>query len=53
MRTSIMWHNRFSENKNEAVEAYIWDRDLKTKKPQHRDSKIKKTMTSIFGTKTP
>ena len=29
MLTLIMWHNRFSENENEAVEAHI---------PRHRDS---------------
>ena len=34
MSTLIMWHNRFSENENEAVEAHI---------PRHRDSKTKKT----------
>ena len=39
----IMWHNRFSENKNEAVEAHIpRHRESKTKKPRHRDSKAKK-----------
>ena len=38
-----MWHNRFSENENEAVEAHIpRHRDSKTKKPRHRDSKTKK-----------
>ena len=31
-----LWHNRFSENENEAVEARIqWHRDSKTKKPWH------------------
>ena len=43
MLTLIMWHNRFSKNENEAVEAHIprhWD--SKTKKPGHRDSKAKK-----------
>ena len=43
MSTLIMWHNRFSENENEAVEAHIpRHRDSKTKKPRHRDSKAKK-----------
>ena len=43
MLTLIMWHNRVSENKNEAVEAHIpRHRDSKTKKPRHRDSKTKK-----------
>ena len=43
MSTLIMWHNRFSENENEAVEAHIpRHRDSKTKKPRHRDSKTKK-----------
>ena len=42
MRHKIMWHNRFSENENEAVEAYIpQHRDVKTKKTRHRDSKTK------------
>ena len=42
MRHKIMWHNRFSENENEAVETYIpQHRDVKTKKPRHRDSKTK------------
>ena len=40
----IMWHNRFSENKNEAVEAHI---------PRHRESKIKKPRHRDLGTKTP
>ena len=39
MSTLIMWHNRFSENKNEAVEAHIpQHRDSKTKKPRHRET---------------
>ena len=43
MSTLIMWHNRFSENENEAMEAHIpRHRDSKTKKPRHRDSKAKK-----------
>ena len=38
-----MWHNRFSENENEVVEAHLPRyRDSQTKKPQHRDSKAKK-----------
>ena len=37
MLTLIMWHNRFSKNENEAVEAHIpQHRDSKTKKPRHR-----------------
>ena len=44
MSTLIMWHNRFSENGNKAMEAHIpRQQDSKTKKPRHRDS----------GTKTP
>ena len=41
MSTLIMWHNRFSENGNEAVEAHI---------PRHRDSKtfFQRTKTSRF-----
>ena len=43
MLTLVMWHNRFSENENEAVETHIpRHRDSKTKKPQHRDSKAEK-----------
>ena len=43
MSTLIVWHNRFSENENEAVEAHIpRHRDSKTKKPRHRDSKAEK-----------
>ena len=43
MLTLIMWHNRFSENENEIVEAHLpRHRDSQTKKPQHRDSKPKK-----------
>ena len=42
MSTLIMWHNRFSESENEAVEAHILQyRDSKTKKPRHRESKAK------------
>ena len=38
-----LWHNRFSENENEALEAnIIRHQDSKTKKPRHRDSKVKK-----------
>ena len=48
MLTLIMWHNRFSENENEAVEAHIpRHRDSKTKKPRHRDSKTKKPRHSF------
>ena len=43
MSTLIMWHNRFSENENEAVEAHIPRyQDSKIKKPRQRDSKAKK-----------
>ena len=39
MLISIMWHNRFSENENEVVEAHIpRHRDSKTKKPRHRET---------------
>ena len=39
MSTLIMWHNRFSENINEAAETHIpRHRDPKTKKPRHRVS---------------
>ena len=39
MSTLIMWHNRFSENENEAAEAHIpRTRDSKTKKPPHRET---------------
>ena len=39
MLTLIMWHNRFSENENQAVEAHIpRHRHSKTKKPRHRVS---------------
>ena len=42
MLTLIMWRNRFSENKNEVVEAHLPRHgDSQTKKPQHRDSKAK------------
>ena len=43
MLTLIIWHNRFSENENEVVEAHLpRHRDSQTKKAQHRDSKAKK-----------
>ena len=55
MSTLIMWHNIFTENENEAVEAHInhWDWDSKTKKPRHRDSKATKPQHRDLGTKTP
>ena len=54
MLTLIMWHNRFSENENEAVEAHIpRHRDSKTKKPQHRDSKTKNARDWDSKTKKP
>ena len=49
-----MWHNRFSENENEPVEAHIprhWD--SKTKKPRHRGSKTKKPRHRGSKTKQP
>ena len=43
MSTLIMWHKRFSENENEAVEAHIpRHRDSKAEKPRHCDPKTKK-----------
>ena len=48
MSTLIMWHNRFSEKENEAVEAYIprhWD--SKTKRPRHGDFKTKKPQHQV------
>ena len=54
MSTLILWHNRFNENKSEAVEAHIsrhWD--LRTKKPGHQDSKTKKARHCDSRTKTP
>ena len=58
MSTLIMWHNRFNENGNEAVEAHIpttsrfqdiFSEDKKprhqdsiTEKPRHRNSKTRK-----------
>ena len=54
MSTLIMWHNRFSENENEAVEAHIpRHRDSKTKKPRHRDSKAEKPRHRDSKTKKP
>ena len=54
MLTLIMWHNRFSENENEAVEAHIpRHRDSKTKKPRHRDSKAEKPRHRDSKTKKP
>ena len=39
MSTLIMWHNRFTENENEAVEAHIpRHRDSKAKKPRHQET---------------
>ena len=43
MWTLIMWHNRFCQNENGAVETHIpRHRDSKTKKSRHPDSKTKK-----------
>ena len=54
MLTLIMWHNRFSENENEAVEAHIpRHRDSKTRKPRHRGSKTKKPRHRGSKTKKP
>ena len=54
MLTLIMWHNRFSENKSEAVEPHIpRHRDSKTKKPRHPDSKTKKPQHQDSKTKKP
>ena len=49
MLTLIMWHNRFSENENEAVEAHIHGIEVprpkshdieipRSKKPRHRET---------------
>ena len=49
-----MWHNRFSEKENKAVETQIpRHRDSKTKKPRNRDSNTKKPRLRDSGTKTP
>ena len=49
-----MWHNRFSENENEVVEAHIRrHRDSRTKKPRHRDSITKKLRHQDSKTKNP
>ena len=54
MPTLIMWQNRFSENENETVEAYIpQHQDSKTKKPPYRDSETKKLWHRDSGTETP
>ena len=51
MSTLITWHNRFSENKNEAVEAHIpRHRDSKTKKPRHRVSAEFWPLCPLIGT---
>ena len=42
MSTLILWHNRFSENENEAMEVHI---------PGHRDSKTKKRDIEISRSK--
>ena len=43
MSTLVMWHNSFSENENEAVEAHIpRHQDSKTKKPQHQETETNK-----------
>ena len=49
-----MWHNRFIENENDAVEVHIpRHRDSKTKKPRHRDSKAKKPRHWVTETINP
>ena len=49
MSTLLIWHNRFSKNENEVVEAHIpQHRDSKTKKPRNGEKKPKKTATSKF-----
>ena len=48
MSTLIMWHNRFSENENEAVEIHIHDiriprpksHDIEIPRPKNRDFEI-------------
>ena len=53
MSTLIMWHNRFSENENEAVEAHIpRHRDSKTKKPRHRETETINPRHFFRGQKT-
>ena len=50
----IMWHNRFSENENEAVEVHIpRHRDSKTKNLRHRDCKTKEPRHPDCKTKKP
>ena len=54
MWTLIMWHNRFSENENEAVETHIpRHRDSKTKKPRHRESDEKQPRHRDSKTEKP
>ena len=49
MSTLLIWHNRFSKNENEVVEAHIpQHRDSKTKKPRNGGKNPKKTATSKF-----
>ena len=49
MSTLLIWHNRFSKNENEVVEAHIpQHRDSKTKKPRNGEKNPKKTATSKF-----
>ena len=38
MLTLIMWHNRFSENENETVEAHIYD--IEIPRPKNHDIEI-------------
>ena len=54
MPTVIVWHNRFSENENEAVEAHIpRHQDSMTKKSRHQDSRTKNWQHQDSGTQTP
>ena len=54
MSTLIMWHNRFSENENKAVEVHMLRHgDSNTKKPRHWGSKAEKPRHRDSETKTP
>ena len=54
MMTLIKWHNRFSENENEAVEAHMpRHRDPKTKISRYRDSRSKKPRHQYSETEAP
>ena len=49
MSTLILWHNRFSENENEAVEAHIHD----IKIPRRKSHDIEKRRQSTHGIVIP